>query len=46
MPMVTSDKMCRTVNGADINAEPGVNPQRKDGRRTFAPAFEEITPRF
>ena len=29
---------CRTVNGADINAEPGVNPQRKDGRGNLAPA--------
>lgn len=28
---------CRTVNGADINAEPGVNPQRKDGRGNIAP---------
>lgn len=35
--MVTSDKMCRTVNGADINAEPGVNPQRKDGRGNICP---------
>lgn len=29
---------CRTANGADINAEPGVNPQRKDGRGNLAPA--------
>lgn len=29
--------MCRTVNGADINAEPGVNPQTKDGRGNLAP---------
>ena len=29
--------MCRTVNGADINAEPGVNPQRKDGRGNICP---------
>ena len=29
---------CRTVNGADINVEPGVNPQRKDGRGNLAPA--------
>ncbi len=29
--------MCRTVNGADINAEPGVNPQTKDGRGNIAP---------
>lgn len=28
---------CRTYNGADINAEPGVNPQRKDGRGNLAP---------
>ena len=28
---------CRTVNGADINAEPGVNPQRKDGRGNLCP---------
>ena len=28
---------CRTYNGADINAEPGVNPQRKDGRGNIAP---------
>ena len=35
--MVTYDKMCRTANGADINAEPGVNPQRKDGRGNICP---------
>ena len=29
--------MCRTVNGADINAEPRVNPQRKDGRGNICP---------
>ena len=29
--------MCRTANGADINAEPGVNPQTKDGRGNIAP---------
>ena len=29
--------MCRTVNGADINIEPGVNPQRKDGRGNICP---------
>lgn len=29
---------CRTANGTDINAEPGVNPQRKDGRGNLAPA--------
>ncbi len=28
---------CRTVNGADINAEPGVNPLTKDGRGNIAP---------
>lgn len=28
---------CRTYNGSDINAEPGVNPQRKDGRGNIAP---------
>ena len=28
---------CRTYNGADINAEPGVNPQKKDGRGNLAP---------
>ena len=28
---------CRTSNGADINAEPGVNPQRKDGRGNICP---------
>ena len=28
---------CRTVNGADINANPGVNPQRKDGRGNICP---------
>ena len=35
--MATSDKMCRTANGADINAEPGVNPQTKDGRGNICP---------
>ena len=29
--------MCRTANGADINAEPGVNPQIKDGRGNICP---------
>lgn len=29
--------MCRTANGVDINAEPGVNPQTKDGRGNIAP---------
>ena len=28
---------CRTANGFDINAEPGVNPQRKDGRGNICP---------
>ena len=28
---------CRTYNGADINAEPGANPQTKDGRGNLAP---------
>jgi ribonucleoside-triphosphate reductase (formate) len=28
---------CRTVNGADINAEPGTNQQTKDGRGNLAP---------
>ena len=28
---------CRTYNGADINAEPGVNPQKKDGRGNICP---------
>lgn len=28
---------CRTANGADINAEPGVNPQTKDGRGNLCP---------
>ena len=28
---------CRTANGADINAEPGINPQRKDGRGNICP---------
>ena len=35
--MVTYDKTCRTANGADINAEPGVNPQIKDGRGNACP---------
>ena len=29
--------MCRTMNGADINANPGVNPQTKDGRGNICP---------
>ena len=29
--------MCRTVNGADINVEPGTNPQTKDGRGNICP---------
>ena len=28
---------CRTYNGLDINAEPGTNPQKKDGRGNLAP---------
>ena len=28
---------CRTTNGADINAEPGTNPQTKDGRGNICP---------
>ena len=28
---------CRTANGYDINHEPGVNPQTKDGRGNIAP---------
>ena len=28
---------CRTSNGLDINAEPGVNPQTKDGRGNICP---------
>lgn len=28
---------CRTANGADINAEPGTNPQTKDGRGNICP---------
>lgn len=28
---------CRTSNGADINAEPGVNPQTKDSRGNICP---------
>ena len=28
---------CRTANGFDINAEPGVNPQIKDGRGNICP---------
>ncbi len=28
---------CRTYNGVDINAEPGTNPQTKDGRGNLAP---------
>ena len=28
---------CRTANGADINAEPGMNPQTKDGRGNICP---------
>lgn len=28
---------CRTSNGSDINVEPGVNPQMKDGRGNICP---------
>ena len=35
--MGTWDNACRTANGYDINAEPGVNPQRKDGRGNICP---------
>lgn len=28
---------CRTANGTDINAEPGTNPQIKDGRGNICP---------
>lgn len=28
---------CRTYNGLDVNAEPGTNPQTKDGRGNLAP---------
>lgn len=28
---------CRTSNGYDVNAEPGVNPQTKDGRGNICP---------
>lgn len=28
---------CRTYNGADINVEPGTNPQMKDGRGNICP---------
>ena len=28
---------CRTYNGSDINADEGVNPQTKDGRRNICP---------
>ena len=37
MLLATVDNMCRTANGADINAEPGVNPQTKDGRGNICP---------
>lgn len=29
--------MCRTANGFDINADPGINPQTKDGRGNICP---------
>lgn len=34
--MITT-RGCRTYNGADINAEPGTNPQTKDGRGNICP---------
>ena len=37
MPLATVDFMCRTYNGSDINAEPGTNPQTKDGRGNICP---------
>ena len=37
MLLVTIDNMCRTANLADINAEPGVNAQMKDGRGNICP---------
>ena len=37
MQIVIFENMCRTANGADINAEPGVNPQTKDGRGNICP---------
>ena len=37
MLLATVDNMCRTANGADINAEAGVNPQTKDGRGNICP---------
>ena len=35
--MGTSDNMCRTANGYDINHDEGVNPQTKDGRGNICP---------
>ncbi len=37
MPIVILEKTCRTYNGYDINAEPGTNPQTKDGRGNICP---------
>lgn len=37
MPLATVGKTCRTSNGSDINADPGVNPQTKDGRGNICP---------
>ena len=37
MLLVTIYNMCRTANLADINAEPGVNAQMKDGRGNICP---------
>ena len=35
--LATVDKTCRTANLGDINAEPGTNPQMKDGRGNICP---------
>lgn len=37
MQIVIFEYMCRTANGFDINAEPGTNPQTKDGRGNICP---------
>ena len=34
---MTKGLTCRTANGFDINADPGVNPQTKDGRGNICP---------
>lgn len=36
-PQEYGNNTCRTANGADVNAEPGVNPQTKDGRGNICP---------